>query len=427
MKYKCGVCHEVFDYLPEICPICGADNKAFWEFKEEIVSYRKDTNEKFVIIGGGIAALETAKAIRARNKTASIKMIFSEDKLPYKRPALSDFICGDMLFSDIVIENYNFYKNNNIELYKNKTALKIDTKQKVVLLDDDSLIEYDKLCLACGSHSFCPFELKEDQLPIKTLRSYKDAMDILSLIDKGKKVVIAGGGILGIEAAMSLNQKGLDVTVLERGECVVKAQLDRKSSDLLRQALENKGIRVLLNSTVKEIKKDSVVLDNGMTLFPDFMIVSMGVRANTSLALDADIQVGKAIVVDDYMRSSDPYVYCAGDCAEYKGKPGGLWIISSAQGKCAGANMTGEMIKYSVVPFATAFSGLGVTFFSAGNVHSGDTKTFSDKNSYKLLSFEDDKLIGGILWQDTRNSSKLMKLLSLSADKETAVEKLLNS
>ena len=122
----------------------------------------------------------------------------------------------------------------------------------------------------------------------------------------------------------------------------------------MRQALENKGIRVLLNSTVKEIKKDSVVLDNGMTLFPDFMIVSMGVRANTSLALDADIQVGKAIVVDDYMRSSDPYVYCAGDCAEYKGKRRALDNQLGARKVC-GRQYDGEMIKYSVVPFATAF------------------------------------------------------------------------
>ncbi|MFW5780128.1 MAG: FAD-dependent oxidoreductase [Bacillota bacterium] len=424
MKYKCSVCHHVFPYLPEICPVCGADKQAFKEYEEEKITFRNDTNEKFVIIGGGIAALETAKSIRARNKTAEIKLVFSEDKLPYNRPALSDVICGGMNFADIVLENYNYYKNNNIQLYKKTLAKAIDTNKKTVTLSDNTTLKYDKLCLACGASSFCPFDIEKSLLPIKTLRDYNDALDIINLAKKGKKVIIAGGGILGIEAAHSLNVRGMDVTVVERGASIVKAQLDKKSSKMLKSAFEDKGVKVLLNTNVKEIKKDKVVTDHGEVV-ADFMIVSMGVRGYTQLAKDARLDVDKAIKVDDFMKTSDDFIYSAGDCAEYRGKPGGLWIISSAQGKCAGANMAGDKVKYQLVPFGTAFTGADVTFFAAGDVHSDDNKTLESGDSYKLLSFKDNKLIGGLLWGDTSKSNELMDLMADTTKKDTAIKKLL--
>src|SRR5690554_4515746 len=111
-KWKCNVCGEIFSNLPEICPVCGAKKSAFSKYEEEQIAFKKDTDEKFVIVGGGIAALQTIKAIRARNKTADITIICKENKIPYNRPALSDLICQGLSFADIVLENYNFYKDN---------------------------------------------------------------------------------------------------------------------------------------------------------------------------------------------------------------------------------------------------------------------------------------------------------------------------
>lgn len=427
MKWKCNVCGEVFDFLPEDCPVCGAKKTAFSAYDDTPPAFSKDTDERFVIVGGGIAALQTAKAIRARNKTADITMVFSDKKIPYNRPALSDVLSGELKFSDIVLENYNYYKNNKITLMPNTTVKSIDRAAKKVIFDGGEMT-YDKLCLAVGAAAFCPFPITEDTLPILTVRSFEDVTAVSALIDKGaKRVIIAGGGILGIEAAVALNSRGLDVTVIERGTNIVNVQLDAYASDLLSEVLTNNGIKILTQTTVSSCEKDGVRLDNGAFLQADFMLVSMGVRSSTKLAADASLGINRAIIVNEYMQTDDRDIFAAGDCAEYNGRAGGLWIISSAQGQTGGAAMCGDFSPYKTVPFATAFEGCGKSFFSVGNCQAGaDSAVYEDKQKgiYKKLSFQNDRLDGVILFGDTADSNKAMELV-YSADSETAKELLL--
>ncbi|MDD4316457.1 MAG: FAD-dependent oxidoreductase [Clostridia bacterium] len=427
MKWKCTVCGEVFNHLPEVCPVCGAQKTAFSPYEEQQPSFSKDTDESFVIIGGGIAALQAAKAIRARNKTAAVTLIFSDTKIPYNRPALSDVLSGELKFSDIVLENYNYYKNNNITLMPRTKAKSIDRAVKKVVFDGGELA-YDKLLLATGATAFCPFAVAEDTLPILTVRSFEDSATVSALIDKGsKRVLIAGGGILGIEAAVALNSRGVEVTVVERGTNIVNVQLDAYASGLLSEHLSQNGIKILTQTTVSAFGTDGVRLDNGDFLQSDFMLVSMGVRSNIELAIAAGLPTNRGIIVDDYMRTQDKDIFAAGDCAEYYGRAGGLWIISSAQGKTAGAAMCGDLSPYKTVPFATAFEGLGKSFFSVGSCQNAtESAIFEDKQKgiYKKLSFKDGKLDGVILFGDTANSNKAMELV-YTADIETAKRLLL--
>ncbi len=427
MKWKCNVCGEVFDYLPEVCPVCGAKKSAFSQFDDTPPTFLKDTEENFVIIGGGIAALQTAKAIRARNKTANITMVFSEKKIPYNRPALSDVLSGQLKFPDIVLENYNFYKNNKITLLPNTTVNSIDCAAKKITFDCGEL-PYDKLCLAVGANAFCPFPITADTLPILTVRSFEDAAAVSALVENGaKKIIVAGGGILGIEAAVALNSRGAEVTVVERGSNIVNVQLDAYASGLLSEALFQNGIKVLTQTTVSSCAKDGVRLDNGTFLQADFMLVSMGVRSQTKLAVDAGLGVNRAILINEFMQTDDKDIFAAGDCAEYNGRAGGLWIISSAQGQTAGAAMCGDFSPYKIVPFATAFEGCGKTFFSVGNCQAAaDNEIFEDKQKgiYKKLSFQNDRLEGVILFGDTADSNKAMELVD-TADSETAKKFLL--
>lgn len=426
MKWKCNVCGEIFDYLPETCPVCGAKKTAFSAYDDTPPAYQKDTDEKFVIVGGGIAALQTAKAIRARNKTADITMVFSDKRIPYNRPALSKVLNGELKFADIVLENYNYYKNSGIKIMSSTVIKEIDRQNKKVIYDGGELA-YDKLCLALGATAFCPFPTTDEALPIYTVRSFEDAAAVAAQVASGKnKVVIAGGGILGIEAAVSLNKKGLDVTVVERGSHIVNVQLDAYASELLAQGLKEYGIRVLTNTVVDACQKNGVALNNGEFLNADFMIVSMGVRSATQLASAAGLSVNRAIVVNDYMQTDDKDIYAVGDCAEYKGRPGGLWIISTAQGQTAGANMCGNVTEYKTVPFATAFEGCGKTFFSVGSCQAGDSVESEDKSKgiYKKLVHDNGALQGVILFGDTADSNKAMELV-YTADIDTAKKYLL--
>lgn len=417
-KWKCNVCGEIFSYLPEICPVCGAKKSAFSKYQEEQIAFQKDTNEKFVIVGGGIAALQTAKAIRARNKTADITIICKENKIPYNRPALSDLICKGLSFADIVLENYNYYKDNNITIIRNVEATEVDKKTKMLTLSNGDAIEYDKLCIATGANAFNPFKITNDMLPTKTLRSFEDAQSLLTLLkDKGNKVIIAGGGILGIEAAVAFNNRGASITVIERNSCIAKAQLDEYASQKLKKAMQAKGINVITDSSIKEINSQGIILNDNKKIQADFMLVSMGVRSQIALAQKAELDINRAIIVDDYMKTDNSSIYAAGDCAEHNGISGGLWIISSAQGKTAGANMAGDELKYQIVPFATAFEGLDISFFAVGNINRDIEKTeiYEQNGVYKKLAFINNKLVGALLWQDTSLSNKAMELVAKNA------------
>lgn len=427
-KWKCNVCGEIFSSLPEICPVCGANRQAFSQYLEETPSFSKDTQEKFVIAGGGIAALQAVKAIRARNKTAEITMVFSENKIPYNRPALSDLIENNSSFSDIVLENYNFYKNNNIKLIKGVAITDIEKTTQTAILSNGDALKYDKLLIATGANAFNPFKISNECIPIQTLRSYDDAEKLLNLFEKkGKKIIIAGGGILGIEAAVAFHNKGAEVTLIERGDYIVKAQLDEYGSEKLRQIMEKNHIKIVTGCTVKDVDNKGVLLDSGIFIQADFMLVSMGIRSQLALAQKAGLNVNRAIIIDEYMRSSQENIYAAGDCAEFNGSSGGLWIISSEQGKIAGANMAGDKQKYQTVPFATAFQGLGINFFAVGNIKNDINKieTFRNEEIYKKLTFIDNKLVGVLLWNDTSLSNTAMELVKNKVSFNQAVKSLL--
>lgn len=416
-KWKCNVCGEIFSHLPKICPVCGAKKSAFSLYEEEETTFRKDSDEKLVIAGGGIAALEAARAIRARNKTADIVMVIRENRIPYNRPALSDLICKGLSFADIVLENYNFYKQNNIKIIKNVEALDINEQQKSLLLSNGESLPYDKLCIATGADAFNPFKISDNMIPVITLRSFEDAENVLKLMkDKGNRVVIAGGGILGIEAADALNNIGAKVTVIERNSFIVKAQLDEYAATKLKQNMHDSGVTVITDKTITQIDNKGVTLSDNEIIEADFMLVSMGVRSQITLAKKTSIKTDRAIIVDEYMRTNNQEIFAAGDCAEYDGKSGGLWIISSAQGKVAGANMAGDKIKYRKVPLATAFEGFGLNFFSVGDINSAQkTEVFQQKNIYKKLSFIDNKLAGVLLLGDTSLSNKALTLVTNQA------------
>lgn len=414
-KYKCNVCGQIFESesMPEVCPICGAGRDAIEEVADSI-NFSRDTIEKFVIIGGGIAGLECAKAIRKRNNTAQITMICGEGIIPYNRPMLSKLLASGLPFDALAVETYDYYQKHNINLICDALASKIQTKEKIVELTDGRKLAYDKLCIATGANANNPIGNTDGSIPVKVLRTLRDALELES-IGNGSKIFIVGGGILGIEAAAGLKKMGADVKVLERGDRIIKQQADEEASFRLADSLEKAGIGIRLNISVEKISRKTVFFTDGTEESADMILASAGVRSEISLAKEAGIATDRGIIVDRFMRTSVQDVFAAGDCAQLDGFLGGLWATSSPQGAIAGAVMAGdESAEYKQPVISTLFEEFGASMFICGRINGSNLRyeVESSAEAYSKLAYSGDKLTGFILFGDIRRAYDLRNIVA---------------
>lgn len=347
MKWRCTVCGYIAEgnEPPEECPICGVGAELFEPIAEEPVKskFNNDTSERFVIIGGGAAAYECALAIRERNKKCSIVMLSAEEIPPYSRPSLSKMIADGLSVENILLEKESFYDEVDITLWTGVTVTKVDADEKKVILDNDGIIVYDKLCICTGARAFNPIKAGENGIPMQTLRTFADAQSLIALAKEKKNALIIGGGILGVEAAESIRKLGLNVTIAELSGRILSAQPDEEKSASEKSRLESLGIRILTNISSVETAPNGVLLKDGSIIEADFALVSAGIRSNISLAQEAGLETNRGIIVDERMKTSSDDIYAAGDCAELNGKVGGLWTVAVEQGEIAGSAMTGEI------------------------------------------------------------------------------------
>lgn len=413
-KYKCSVCGQIFESagMPDVCPICNAGRNALSEVVESNL-FKLDTAEKFVIIGGGIASLECAKAIRDRNATASITLICGEGIIPYNRPMLSKLLATGLPFERLAVEPYGYYQKHSITLVCDATVTAVNTTDKTVALSDGRVLGYDKLCIATGANANNPITATDGSVPVHVLRTLSDALT-LEDFGNGKKVFIVGGGILGVEAAAGLKKMGADVTVLERGDRIVAAQADEETSYRFADALERAGIAVRVNASVEKIENGCVFFSNGSSEKADAVLASAGVRSEISLAKAAGLATDRGIKVDRQMRSSVPDVFAAGDCAQVDGFTGGLWSTSSPQGTVAGAVMAGDKGLYEQPLISTVFEELGIAIFICGRIN-GEGLTYSierTEDTYSKLVYSAGKLVGCILFGNIDRAYKLQSMIN---------------
>lgn len=412
--WKCVVCGQVFEgeEPPEICPVCGAGRSAFEETALAAEEPTVDTQDRFVLIGGGAAAFTCAKELRRKNATASITLLCKEEALPYNRPALSDLIEDGLSLASITLEDWDFYTEKDIQVRLGAEAVEIDRYARLVRCRDGSSYPYTKLLLATGSNCFNPLKPDADSVPVKTLRNIQDAQEIVALAEKGRRAVVVGGGILGIEAAVALHQRSVQVTVVEMGERIMAAQTDPVAAERIAQALEKDGISIRCQVKTEGVTEKGLRLAGGELLEADFVVVSAGVRAETALAKSCGLEVNRGIVVDESLRTSDWNIFAAGDCAELEGRTGGLWSTAISQGQAAAAGMCGETLSYHPTQPATAFEGNGLKLFSVGNLNGRNNRvvTLEDRftGDYQLLSFHGDALEGALLLGNTNQGAKAM-------------------
>ena len=369
-------------------------------------------NNHYVILGGGIAALSAAKAIRERDRTGRILMISAEKEYPFNRPMLTKALNENLSEEELEVEHEDWYDENMVRIYLNKSAVYLDTNSQTVKAGPLEFL-YDKIIIAVGAECFVPPFKGAAQDHVVTIRHQSDVKKIREMVPNIKDAVVIGGGVLGLEAAWSLRESGLNVTVLETADRLLQRQLTADASEILAKSVADAGVKALTGVGTQEITKDSVILTDGTEVPAQLVVVSCGVRANTELAQTAGIEVQRAIVVDDRMRTNQPNVFAAGDCAQFEGINYALWSEAMEQGRVAGANAAGDVVRYNFDTPGLTFNGMNTSLFAIGDQGTADDDSYkiftSNKpGKYERFTFKDGGLVGAILIGDTSRLVEMM-------------------
>ncbi len=379
---------------------------------------------RYIIIGNGIAANTAAENIRKLDPAGSVRMFSREKHHFYYMPALPEFLSGEKDLQGLTIHGVQWYGDRNIDLQVNTPVTDIDTAAKTVSAGGGKH-GYDKLLLATGGYSFVPPIHGADRPGVYSLRTLADAEVIRAQASEAKKLVLIGGGLLGLEAGNGLRKAGLDVTVVEFFPRLLPRQMDVAGAAILQKQMEAMGFKFHLGVTTKEIKQRgsglTIILDSGQAIETDIVLVSAGVRPVVDLAQKAGLALDKAVKVNDAMETSAADVYAAGDCIEHRGVFYGIWPASQEQGRVAGVNMAGGSETYAGTVPANKLKVVGIDLAAAGDIDADgklDSVVCQDaaKGLYRKFVIDQGRLAGAILFGDTRGSDAVMAAIKDKKD-----------
>lgn len=380
----------------------------------------------YLIIGNGVSGTTAAEHIRKSDESGKITMVTEEDMPFYHRLRLNDYIAGDIPEKDLIVRDKRWYDNRAIDLVLGHRVADADAGEKQVKTADGKSFSYDRLLIATGSHSFIPPITGSDEKGVFALRSIQDARDISTFAKAADQVVLIGGGLLGLEAGNALRRLGKRVVVVEFFPRLLPRQLDLDGANRLQEIMEGMGFAFRLGAKTKEIKGadgvESVVLEDGESIPAGMVVISAGVRPNMELAEALDLDHDKGIQVNEQLETSQPCVYAAGDVAEFKGMPYGIWPAALEQGKIAGINMAGGSEVYEGTTMANKLKVVGIDLASAGNIDAEnnlETKVIEDETVYKKIVIQDDQIVGCIMLGDTHGFNKITRAMS---DKQSVTE-----
>jgi len=332
-----------------------------------------------VVIGNGIAGVTAADFIRRGHPDCEIHVVGREPHALYNRMGISRLVYGRSAMQGLYLLPEKWYDEHGVTAWLNTHAARIDLPWRRVVLGTGETLPYDRLILAMGASASVPALDGLDCPGSFVLREAGDAIGIRAYTQhRGcRRAVVAGGGLLGLEAAYSLHRLGLRVTVLERGERLLAKQIDARCSELVAQHFARAGIEILRKAETARVLGSPAVtgalLKDGRTVPCDVFLAAVGIRPNIELARDAGIPVNRGVLVDDRMQTPIPGVYAAGDVAEHGGQVFGLWPIATEQAEAAAVNaLGGERVLAAETP-ATILKGVDLELFSIGRMTTAPT------------------------------------------------------
>ena len=425
-KWRCLVCGHIYEgeEPPTVCPACGVGGENFVADKMED-EFLNDTDERFLIVGGGIAALSAAAAIRKRNATGKITILTEESVKPYYRPVLSLLINSDLPDEKLYVYNDEWYQRKQVEVRTSSPVIRIDTALRQVTLEDGLVLDYDKLILATGARSRILEIPGADKTGVFSLRNWADAKSMQKSLQEGQRVILAVTGLQGLQLVDPLVKHGLQVTVVEANPRLMPNQLDQPGSERLRQLIAENGVDVLLGVEVAEVLGDDQVtgvqLSDGQILDADIAVFALGFVPRVELAQAAGISVDNGIQVDESMRTSASGVFAAGDAVSLIGTPVGSWAVALEMGRVAGANAAGDWLEYSKPLVPVLVKAFGQEVFSLGEVNLPPEdcriiEVWEEKENYYQKSFiRDGVLVGVIIMAPKVDSRESMQSLGRDA------------
>ncbi|MDP4170852.1 MAG: nitrite reductase large subunit NirB [Bacillota bacterium] len=383
--------------------------------------------KKLVMIGNGMAGVRTIEEILKANPDEFEIKIFGKEPHPnYNRIKLSTLLQGDTSFDDIIMNPLKWYEENSIQLYMGETAIKIDTDKKIIVTDQGRTVEYDELIIATGSDSFILPIPGADKQGVTGFRDIHDCEMMINVSRTYKKAAVIGGGLLGLEAARGLLNLGMEVNIVHLVPDLMERQLDPTASSMLKKELEAQGMNFLMEKQTVEILGDERVtglrFKDGSEVEADLVVMAIGIKANAEIARQSGVYVNRGIVVNDFMETNVANIYAVGECAEHREIVYGLVAPLYEQARVLANRLCGkETAPYEGSVTGTGLKVSGVDLFSAGEIlDDASTKSIKVHNEfdgvYKKIVIRDNRIVGIVLYGDTKDSTKLFRMLMKKED-----------
>jgi len=357
---------------------------------------------RYVIIGNSAAGIGAVEGIRQVDRQAGITVITSEPHHSYSRPLISYLLSGKVTEEGMKYRGDGFYADNNCVLLRNTTVAGIDAAAKMAVLADGGRVPYDKLLVATGSRPLVPaFEGLDTVNEKFTFMSLDDARGLSASLERNKRLLIVGAGLIGLKCAEGVLKRVRSVTVLDLAPRILSSILDDDGAKLVQNRLESEGLEFRLAANIKRFEGRTAILDGGLALDFDILVLAAGVRPNTAL-LEGIAEIGSGIVIDGKSGTTATDIYAAGDCAQAldvsSGRPKIMALLPNAylQGECAGINMAGGDTRFDKAMPMNALGFFGLHIITAGS-YTGEVYAETGKENYKRLFYSDNRLNGYIL------------------------------
>ena len=381
---------------------------------------------RLVVIGNGMAGIRTIEELlKLEPEMYDITVFGSEPYGNYNRIMLSPLLAKEKVVSEIMLNDLDWYAENNIILHTDRTITSIDRVRKVVIAEDGFEQPYDRLLISTGSNPFIIPVPGHDIPGVISYRDIKDVEEMKATARDYKNAVVIGGGLLGLEAAYGLMKNGMQVTVVHIMDSLMERQLDKPAAGMLKSYLEERGLKFEMGAQTSEIIADednggrvkAVKFADGKVIDADMVCMAVGIRPNIALAQESGIYCERGIVVNDTMQTYDPCVYSVGECVQHRTICYGLVAPLFEQAKvCANHLATLGTSRYEGSVTSTKLKVTGVDLFSAGDfneVEGDESMVLQDPASgtYKKLVIRDNKIKGAVLYGDTMDGTWYFQLM----------------
>ena len=387
----------------------------------------RSVKPQLVVVGNGMAGMRTVEELLALAPGMYDITVFGlEPRVNYNRIMLSPVLAGEKAFDEIVLHTREWYAEHGITLHAGDPVVAIDRRRRTVRAASGREVAYDRLLLATGSQ---PFIVPVPGAQLQGVVGFRDLDDVETMLQAaraGGRAVVIGGGLLGLEAANGLLRRGMEVTVVHLTGSLLNQQLDSDASLLLKGALENRGLHILLSSQTEAIlgseKVEGVRFKDGSECAADLVVMAAGVRPNVALARAAGLHVERAVVVDDTLQTYDPRIYAVGECIQHRKNTFGLVAPIWDQARVCAAHLAGlGHRRYVQQATATKLKVTGIDLYSAGDIVGGagsEDLVLRDRRAgvYKRLVLAGNRVTGAVLYGDVSDGPWYFELIQRGAD-----------